>query len=118
MKAIVLTREPREQTFDWGRLTWFVEGPHSEHQTVGRCILKPGRGNPRHRHPNCEEVLTVLSGSIRHTGPEGEWVPMQAGESVTIPANVWHHAENTGEGEAVLLIAFSSPNRETEGEAP
>ncbi len=104
--------------FEWGELTWFASGPlgNSEGLTLGQCVIRPGHGNPRHYHPNCEEVLTVLQGTIHHTSPDGTPVEMNEGDTVTIPANVWHQATNIGTIDARLLIAFSSAYRETVGE--
>jgi len=104
--------------FDWGALTWFASRPlgNSEDMTVGRCILKVGEGNPRHYHPNCSEILVVMKGRIIHTGPNGEDVEMNEGDTVTIPANIWHCAKNIGDCEAHLFIAFSSADRRTIGE--
>jgi mannose-6-phosphate isomerase-like protein (cupin superfamily) len=31
-------------------------------QTVGLATILPGKQNPVHYHPNCEEVLYVISG--------------------------------------------------------
>ena len=106
------------QEFDWGSLTWWACGAmgNSERMTVGRCVIKPGCRNPAHSHPNCEEVLHVLRGRIVHHFAGRERVEMEAGDTVTVRPNVSHHAENVGEEEAVLLIAFSSPKRETHGE--
>lgn len=103
--------------FDWGTLTWFAGRAlmNSEDLTVGRCVLWPGRGNPRHRHPNCSEVLVVIQGRIHHTAAEGQTVEMGEGDTVTIPPNVWHHAVNVGTVPAILFISFSSADRETIG---
>jgi quercetin dioxygenase-like cupin family protein len=104
--------------FDWGHLTWFAGQSlgNSNEMTIGRCVLKPGQGNPRHYHPNCTEILVVVQGRIEHTGAEGKIVPLGEGDTVTIPANIWHCAKNIGETEAVLFIAFSSADRKTVGE--
>lgn len=104
--------------FEWGDLAWYANRGlgNSSELTVGRCRLKPGQGNPRHYHPNCSEVLVVMQGTIVHTGPGGDDVPMKAGDTVTIPPNVWHCARNTGQDDALLFIAFSSADRETAGE--
>jgi quercetin dioxygenase-like cupin family protein len=110
--------ETERQPFTWGELTWFANAAlgNTREVTVGRCILHPGQGNPRHYHPNCEEILTVLRGRIRHTGPAGQPREMGEGDTVAIPPNIWHHAVNIGEGPAVLLIVFSSAHRQTIGE--
>lgn len=104
--------------FDWGRLYWYASGPegNSDAQTFGKCVLLPGQGNPRHLHPNCEEILHVAKGSIDHFVDGVGWIPMKEGDTITIAANIWHCARNTGDGEAELFISFSSEERETIGE--
>lgn len=104
--------------FEWGDLTWYANRGlgNSVDMTIGRCRLKPGEGNPRHYHPNCSEVLVVAQGTIVHTGPGGEEVEMKTGDTVTIPAGIWHCARNIGKDDALLFIAFSSADRETIGE--
>ena len=101
---------------DWGRLTWYANRGlgNSGELTVGQCILKPGEANPVHRHPNCSEVLVVAEGTIEHTGPGEQDVVLREGDTVTIPTNVWHQARNIGESDAVLFIAFSSADRQTD----
>jgi len=96
----------------WGRLIWQVSGQlgNSETLTVGRCILDPGQANSRHQHPDCDEVLEVLAGSIVHTWGDKE-VAMDQGDVISIPAGLVHNARNTGDGAAELLIVFSTPNR-------
>jgi quercetin dioxygenase-like cupin family protein len=108
----------QKMPFDWGHLTWFANRPqgNSETMTIGRCVLKPGMGNPRHYHPNCREILVVVQGRITHTAAGGETREMREGDTVTIPPNVWHHAHNIGDTEAVLFIAFDSADRQTVGE--
>ena len=58
----------------------------------------------------------VISGHIRHTAANGATAELHAGDTVTIPPNVWHNATNLGGDEAVLFIAFSSADRQTVGE--
>jgi quercetin dioxygenase-like cupin family protein len=101
----------------WGRLVWMVSGAigNSETMTVGRCYIDEGSANPRHFHPNCDEVLHVLSGSIEHSLGD-EMVAMEAGDTISIPQGAMHHARNVGTGEAVFVITFSSPDRQVVGE--
>jgi quercetin dioxygenase-like cupin family protein len=89
---------------------------NSDHVTVGRCVLAAGKQNPRHYHPNCEEVLHVLSGSIEHYVDGEGWFAMNEGDTISIAQGVWHHARNIGDDEAHLLICFSSEDRKTIGE--
>jgi quercetin dioxygenase-like cupin family protein len=51
-----------------------------------------------------------------HTSGPDEERQMETGDVVSIPANNWHCARNIGDCEAVLLIAFTSADRETIGE--
>jgi len=104
---------------DWGELTWFAsrELGNATTMTLGQCRLEPGCANPRHYHPNCTEILTVLQGTITHTAAvDGSTVELGPGDTVTIPPDIWHQARNIGEGPAILLIAFDTADRQTVGE--
>ncbi|MGC5170124.1 cupin domain-containing protein [Microbacterium sp. DT81.1] len=111
-RSDVLT-EPQE----WGRLEWMVAGRlgNSDTLTVGRCYIRPGQQNPPHFHPNCDEVLHVLQGTIRHRVDE-TYVEMGPGDTISIPSGSVHNATNLGEDEAIFVITFSSAERETVGE--
>jgi len=102
---------------EWGGLTWNASEAlgNAKGLTVGQCLLLPGQQNPRHSHPNCEEVLVVMEGTISHTIEDGE-VMLRKGDTITVPEGIPHQATNVGEGNALLFIAFSSANRETQGE--
>lgn len=115
----VVTRAADRQVIEqtWGRITWYASGPlgNSETMTVGEAVIKPGQENPRHYHPNCDEILHVVRGRILHTmGPQQ--VEMTAGDTVSIPTGVRHNARNIGTEDAVLAISFSSAHREVIGE--
>ncbi|HEY8591161.1 MAG TPA: cupin domain-containing protein [Naasia sp.] len=105
--------EPQE----WGRLEWMVAGRlgNSERMTVGKCFIDPGQANPLHHHPNCDEVLHVLKGEIEHR-VDDEVFRMSPGDTVSIPQGARHNARNLGADQAVLLISFSTSDRETIGE--
>lgn len=115
---IVRASAVEARTFDWGALTWFADGAQGTGQgmTVGRCTLKPGMGNPPHRHRGHGEVLVVLEGRIRHTGPGGTMHELGAGDVVSIPPDAPHRAENIGAGDAQLLVAYPLPARDVVGE--
>jgi quercetin dioxygenase-like cupin family protein len=103
--------------YPWGHLTWYVsrELNNSDTMTVGEAVIKPGQENPRHFHPNCDEVLHVLKGHIIQTMGDKS-VEMNEGDTVTIPAGIHHNAKNIGTEDAVLAISFSSATRKTVGE--
>jgi quercetin dioxygenase-like cupin family protein len=115
----LVTAEKTEKiNFDWGQLIWYASGGlgNSSEVTVGRCLLKPGASNPRHYHPNCSEVLVVIQGQIRHTMADGTEAALNPGDTVTILPNIWHQATNIGATEALLIIVFTSAERQTIGE--
>lgn len=112
---IVQAEDAVLQTFAWGQLRWFANGQigNSQTMTVGQCVLKPGCANFRHSHPNCEEILQVTSGRIIHSLAD-ETFPMGPGDTIVIPPHVIHNAQNVGDGDAVMTIVFSTPNRATD----
>jgi len=104
---------PVEQSA-WGTLQWVCNGklmPGSA-QTVGLATILPGKQNPVHYHPNCEEVLYVISGQGLHSY-DGRSIPLKAGMTIRIPANVKHNMVNTGTETLRTLVSFSSGDRKT-----
>jgi quercetin dioxygenase-like cupin family protein len=101
------------EDFPWGRLDWFVSGAlgNSDVLTVGRCTIEPGQANHAHYHPNCDEVLHVLQGTIRHRLGD-EHFEMSAGDTISIPTGTVHNAENIGSDQAIFLITFSTADRQ------
>ena len=103
-----------EDRLDWGTLQWLSSAklqPGAQ-QTLGLCTILPGKGNPLHYHPNCEEVLHVLTGIGRHRVEEA-WVDLKPGVTIRIPAGVRHMLVNEGTEPMLCVIAFSSGERET-----
>lgn len=115
----IVTRPARNQVIpqSWGRLTWFASAElgNSETMTVGEAMIKPGHENPRHYHPNCDEILRVVKGHILQSIGD-RTIGMRAGDTVVIPQGVRHNARNIGTGTAILAISFSSAYRRTIGE--
>ena len=118
MIKILKSDERKTDAADWGKLVWNanLELGNSDKLTTGQCIIKPGCENPRHIHPNCDEILYVLKGRILHSYGDEEGVIMDEGMTITIPEGIYHNAKNIGEETAVLMITFSSANRQTIGE--
>jgi len=115
---ILKAADCKTQKTEWGALIWFTsrELRNSETMTIGQCFIKPGCSNPCHSHPNCEEVLHVIQGRIVHSIEEGKEVAMEKGDTICIPPNIVHNARNIGKMDAVLMICFSSADRQTKGE--
>jgi predicted O-methyltransferase YrrM/quercetin dioxygenase-like cupin family protein len=97
----------------WGTLQWVCSGKLSPGagQTVGLCQILPGQQNPRHYHPNCEEVLYMQSGQGKHS-LDDRFVDLKAGMTIRIPAGVKHHLINTGTEPIHGVISFSTGDRQ------
>jgi mannose-6-phosphate isomerase-like protein (cupin superfamily) len=98
----------------WGTLQWVCNEklmPGSL-QTVGLAAILPGKHNPVHYHPNCEEVLYVISGEGLQSY-DGRTILLKAGMTIRIPANTKHNMVNTGTETLRTLVSFSSGDRKT-----
>ena len=104
----------RLETFSWGRIEWLASGALSncDTMTLGRVTILVAHANARHVHPNCDELLHLLSGQLEHFVGETAY-PMQPGDTITIPAGAPHFARVVGEKDAVMMVCYSSPRRET-----
>lgn len=98
----------------WGTLQWVCNDKLSPGaaQTVGLAKLFPGKTNVVHFHPNCEEVLHVISGRGVHSF-DGRTVELKAGMTIRIPAGTRHNMANTGTETLVTVISFSAGDRKT-----
>lgn len=115
--AVRRLSEGERLDLDWGHITWTVSRSlgNSQTTTFGLVTINAGNANPRHRHPNCDEVLHVISGRIEHTLGDEKFV-MEVGDTISIPMGIVHNARALGDTDAVMAISFSSADRETEGE--
>lgn len=104
--------QPGQRT-PWGHMTWMVSGEvgNATELTVGRVTIHPGKCNPRHCHPTCEEVLHLLAGELEHSLGD-RMVRLSAGDSIVIPAGVFHNAVNVGTADADMIVTFSSAQRD------
>lgn len=108
-------QDGRAVELEWGRVTWLVGagGTPGAEQTFGQCVIKPGMRNPLHSHPNCEELLFVVSGTCEHRLGEA-LLAMGPGSVIRIPRGVPHWAKCTSSEPLVCVISFSSPDRRTD----
>jgi quercetin dioxygenase-like cupin family protein len=97
----------------WGSLQWLASADigNAAGLTLGRVVIRRGQSNPRHSHPGAEEVLYLLSGRLRHTlGPQS--FELSSGDTITIPAGVFHNASSIGDTDADMIVAYSSAHRD------
>jgi len=117
-KKATSTSEMTPNVFPWGQITWLhgaaVSG--SEELTVGEVIINPGMENPYHSHPNCEEVLFLISGELIHTHGDDEPYHMTPGMAIRASRNIKHNAKCISPEPARMVVSFSSAHRETANE--
>ena len=90
--------------FDWGS-TGRVSDPEmtgAKDLVVLDVTLLPGKGHSFHKHPQQEEVIFVLEGTIEQWIGEKKKI-LQAGDSAFIPADVVHASFNITEENARVL---------------
>jgi mannose-6-phosphate isomerase-like protein (cupin superfamily) len=97
----------------WGALQWLAGGRirNASGLTLGRVLIKRNESNPRHAHFNCEEVLYLMTGELEHTVGSGR-VLLQAGDTLTVPAGMFHSARSVGQVDADMIVAYSSADRD------
>jgi len=113
-KPTVSLSEAETQSFPWGAIKWLMGqaiDPDAE-QTFGTVYINAGDRNPPHYHPNCEEILYVLSGTCEHTLGDGSY-SMGPGDMIRVPSGVMHQAINGGWEPLRAIISYSSGDRQT-----
>lgn len=102
---------------DWGSIQWLCskEIDSESELTFGMVYIHAGQSNPRHVHPNCEEIIFVLSGECDHSLGD-EMHHLKPGMMLRIPRNVWHNAVTTSWEPCRMILAYSAPDRQTIGE--
>jgi quercetin dioxygenase-like cupin family protein len=112
-QSVTSVEEVATDEFEWGALKWLYSGTLSPgvEQTVGLCHILPGKTNPMHFHPNCDEVLYMISGRGEHSF-NAEKVTLTPGMAIHIPRGVRHNLANTGWESITCLVAFSSADRQ------
>ncbi len=98
---------------EWGSLSWKAgaEIGNALGLSLGRMLLKKGQRNPRHGHSTTEQILYVIKGRVRHSLGDEE-VIIEAGDTLHVPAGVYHDAENIGDCDADLIVAHPTPSRD------
>ena len=94
------------KAYDYSQDHCFVKLPFSDTQGVCSMVedtLKPGFYLERHYHKIMTEVFYVLEGELALIFDD-ETLPLQKGDTLTVPPNVWHAAKS--EAGAKMLTIF------------
>ena len=125
-RPFTIASETEPEILDWGRLRWLCNPPSTgaKDLTVIDVTLSPGKGHNFHKHPDQEEVILCVAGSVE------QWVDrdkriLGPGDSAFIPAGVVHASFNVGQADA-KVVAILGPCKgdigyevvEMGGEAP
>ncbi len=102
-KFILAAEADREQ-LDWGALAWLSrpETTGAKDLVVIEVSLSPGGGHNFHKHPEQEEVIYLIEGTVEQWLRDEKQM-LSAGDSVFIPADVVHASFNTSSAPAKLL---------------
>lgn len=102
-RRFAIAEEIEPEVLDWGELRWLSHPPSTgaAHLTVIDVSLAPGKGHDFHKHPDQEEVLYVISGTVE------QWVDQEKrilgpGDSAHVPADVVHASFNVGDSNAKI----------------
>jgi quercetin dioxygenase-like cupin family protein len=103
----------KEVKYPWGWIRWLMnaELDPGAAQTVGVVEIAPGQRNPLHKHPNCEEILYLLSGTLDHSVGD-KHVILHAGDILRVPRDTPHQGINIGTEPARAVISYDSGTRQ------
>lgn len=112
-RAVTSVDAGSAQGFNWGRIQWLCSGtlfPEAE-MTFGYVEINPGKKNPRHYHPNSDEVLYLLEGELDHS-LDGAVHHLRPGMMIHIPRGVEHDAVNGFDQVARMVVAYPTVDRQ------
>ena len=110
--GLVRAGQGQRASFDWGEITWIASAAagNAVQTTFGRVVIRAGESNPTHWHPGCEEVLHLLAGRLEHEVDDRTYV-MAPGDTLVIRPGARHRARSVGSEDAVMLVAYPTPDR-------
>ncbi len=107
--SFAIAAEVEPEVLDWGRLKWMSHPPSTgaRQLTVIDVSLAPGKGHDFHKHPDQEEVLYIVAGTVE------QWIDREKrilgpGDSAFVPADMVHASFNAGDDDA-RIIAILGP---------
>ena len=111
----VTVNSDAENRMPWGYMQWLCSGAQfaDAQQTVGYVEINAGAKNPKHLHPNSDEVLYLLEGTLDHSLDDAVY-RITPGMSIHIPQGVAHDAHNPGTTTARMIVTYPTPDRQVE----
>jgi quercetin dioxygenase-like cupin family protein len=104
----ILSKEVAREQLDWGEMGWISHPPNTQakYLTVIEVNLAPGGGHNFHKHPDQEEVISVVAGEIEQW-LEAEKATLKPGDSIFIPPDVIHASFNVSGQPAKLMVVLA-----------
>ncbi len=108
-------KDVEHEQIDWGVRSWLSlpASTGTGHLVLVEVDLLPGCGHNFHIHPNQEEIIYVISGSLDQW-LEGTHESLNPGDTVFIPKNTVHASFNTSD-KPVKFLAMLGPAVGPEG---
>ena len=108
MSRFVMNDEVETTTFDWGSagMRCAPPGTGCESFVVMDVRLDPGFFHAFHKHPDQDEMITVVSGKVTQY-LEGESTVLGPGDSVYIDKDVVHGPYNDFDEAAQLVVVLA-----------
>ncbi len=78
--------------------------------SLARMTVKAGALSELHHHTNCSETIHIVAGQISQRIGD-EWRAMNVGDTCLIRSGEIHQTKNTGDENAVMMIAYSAGQR-------
>jgi quercetin dioxygenase-like cupin family protein len=105
--------------YGFGNIRWLMSSQIDKDaaQTFGVVTIEAGQRNMLHSHPNCEEILYVLSGACDHIVGNKK-LALRPGDLIRVPAGVPHQAIVTSSEPLRAVISYSSGDRKVINYAP
>lgn len=103
----------KENKYPWGWIRWMMnaELDPTVSQTVGIVQLEAGQCNQLHQHPNCDELIYVICGTVENT-LDDQRVVLHAGDILRIPKNTPHKAFNTSKDQVRTVVIYNTGTRQ------
>ncbi len=98
MSKFVMQSEMTTDHVDWGTIGWRTRPENTACKTfvVMDVGLEPGFGHDFHKHPQQDELITVLAGTHRAVDRRREAI-LEVGDSVYLDKDVVHASFNVGD---------------------
>lgn len=111
--TVTVSRDPAN-AMPWGYMQWLCSGAlfADAQQTFGYVEINAGEKNPKHYHPNSDEVLYLLEGELDHSLGDEQVLHLTPGMAIHIPEGVPHDAFNCGATVARMLVAYPTADRQ------